>query len=313
MDAEAAPVIAAFSPSISSRDPLNFAIAASEVTRAPLIVVHVRIGGPVVSAIGAGVDDSMGDDARGLEHLRVDLARQKVPVSIEVVDSRTVFGGLRRAIEKHRPQLVVLGSSTRSAMGSVLMGGTAEKIVHEAACPVAVVPVGYERPDQGVQLVGVAYEGGSEGRAVLEDAATIARRGQVRLRVISVHGDAELQSGGLMSEQHRDTDPREHSAARHRLDAEAEMKTAVAEVAADLHAEFDVLAGDPGDALIGASRHVDLLVMGARGRGARRAAVLGSVSRKVAGGAACPLLILPRGAGETSRQLASSVEARGAD
>src|SRR5918998_1197280 len=235
MDAEAAPVIAAFSPSISSRDPLNFAIAASEVTRAPLIVVHVRIGGPVVSAIGAGVDDSMGDDARGLEHLRVDLARQKVPVSIEVVDSRTVFGGLRRAIEKHRPQLVVLGSSTRSAMGSVLMGGTAEKIVHEAACPVAVVPVGYKRPDQGVQLVG------------------------------------------------------------------------------DLHAEFDVLAGDPGDALIGASRHVDLLVMGARGRGARRAAVLGSVSRKVAGGAACPLLILPRGAGETSRQLASSVEARGAD
>ncbi len=309
MDA-AAPVIAAFSPSLSSRDPIEFAIAASEVTGAPLVVVHVRVGGPMVTHLAGRVDDSAGDDERGLEHLRIELARRKIPVSIEAVDSRTVAGGLKRAIEKHAPVLVVLGSSTRSAVGSVVMGGTAEHLVHEAVCPIAVVPSGYKRPEQGVQLVGAAYDGGPDSRAVLEDAATIARRGGVKLRVISVQEGGEEQSPGLMAEQHRDTDPRERSDARRRFTAESELRATVAEVAAGVDAEIDLLAGDPGDALIGASRHVDLLVMGARGRGARRAAVLGSVSRKVAGGASCPLLVLPRGAGEASRHLAGSVQAR---
>ena len=38
-----------------------------------------------------------------------------------------------------------------------------------------------------------------------------------------------------------------------------------------------------------------------------------SVSREVAGGAACPVLILPRGATEMSRKLAAGVQARGAE
>ena len=72
---------------------------------------------------------------------------------------------------------------------------------------------------------------------------------------------------------------------------------------------MDVLAEDPADALIAASRHVDLLVMGSRARGPKRAVVLGSVSRRVAGGAVCPVLVLPRGAGEVTRRLADSVQA----
>jgi len=39
--------------------------------------------------------------------------------------------------------------------------------------------------------------------------------------------------------------------------------------------------------------------------------VLGSVSREVVGGAACPVLVLPRGASEMANRLASSVQARG--
>jgi hypothetical protein len=53
-----------------------------------------------------------------------------------------------------------------------------------------------------------------------------------------------------------------------------------------------------------------MLVMGARARGPKRSVVLGSVSRAVAAGAACPVLILPRGASEMTRQLAGSVQAR---
>ena len=60
--------------------------------------------------------------------------------------------------------------------------------------------------------------------------------------------------------------------------------------------EADLLVNDPADGLIAASRRVDMLVMGSRALGPKRAVLLGSVSRKVVAGAACPVLVLPRGA-----------------
>jgi nucleotide-binding universal stress UspA family protein len=205
---------------------------------------------------------------------------------------------------------VVLGSSSRGPVGRVLLGGTAERVIHDATCPVAVVPHGYQRPEEGVRLIGAAFSTSAEGREALEAASVMARRGGVGLRAITVL-DADMeQHGGLMAEQHRDADPAEAGATRKRMGAEAALRTAVAELAPDLDVDVDVLAQDPAEALIAASRHVDLLVMGSRARGPKRAVVLGSVSRQVAGGAACPVLILPRGASEMTRQLASSVQAR---
>lgn len=303
-----APILAAFAPTKSGREPVEFGLAAGRVTGAPLTVVHVRRGGPLVDQF-ATVDDSAGDDEQGLEHLRLDFQRNRTPAEIEVIDARTITGGLSRAVEKHSPQLLVLGSSTRGAVGSVLLGGTAERILHESPCPIAVVPTGYQRPEKGVQLIGVAFSTTPEGREALEVAATLARRGGVRLRAITVHeGHAEQQSPGLMAEQHHDADPRERVGAQHRLDVEAELKAAIDAVAAGVDTEIDVLAQDPGDALLAASRHVDLLVMGSRARAPRRAVVLGSVSRKVIAGAACPVLVLPRGATEMNLHLASSVQ-----
>jgi nucleotide-binding universal stress UspA family protein len=301
-----APILAAFCPSKTARDPVEFGLAASRVTGAPLIVVNVRRGGPLVDQF-ATVDDSVGDDTQSLEHLRLDFERSRTKAEIEVIDERTATGGLSAAVAKHKPLLLVLGSSQRGSIGAVFLGGTAERILHESPCPIAVVPKGYKRPEQGVQLVGVAFSTTPEGREALEAAATIARRGGARLRAITVHEGAERQSGGLMAEQHRDVDPREATSARHRLAVEAELRAALDEFAAGVDTDTDVLADDPGDALIAASRHVDLLVMGSRAKAPRRAVVLGSVSRKVIRGAACPVIVLPRGATEMSRQLASSV------
>ena len=315
MDAHAAdtiaPVIAAFAPSASSREPVEFALAASEVTGAPLIVVHVHRGGPLVTWFGGDVSDSVGDDRRAVDRLKMDLERRKSDARIEIVEDRTIGGGLLKAIERFGPQLIVLGSSTRGAMGTVLLGGTAERVIHDASCPVAVVPNGYRRPEQGVQLIGAAFSQSPEGREALEAAAMMARSAGVKLRAITVLEGEMEQHGGLMAEQHHDADPREVTASRKRMGAEAALRDAVAELASDLDTDVDVLAQDPAEALIAASRHVDMLVMGSRARGPKRSVVLGSVSRRVAGGASCPVLVLPRGASEMTRQLAASVQARG--
>jgi nucleotide-binding universal stress UspA family protein len=63
-------------------------------------------------------------------------------------------------------------------------------------------------------------------------------------------------------------------------------------------------------AMIAAAHHDTM--MRSRGRGSRRAVILGSVSRQVAGRTPCPVLMLPRGADETANELLSHAAAQGA-
>jgi nucleotide-binding universal stress UspA family protein len=73
-----------------------------------------------------------------------------------------------------------------------------------------------------------------------------------------------------------------------------------------------VLVNDPAAALIAASKHVDLMIMGSRGLGPKRAVMLGSVSRKVSQQCACPLLVLPRGGGAKRDALLAGAAAQAA-
>jgi nucleotide-binding universal stress UspA family protein len=57
----------------------------------------------------------------------------------------------------------------------------------------------------------------------------------------------------------------------------------------------EVLQGDAAGALIEASEDASLLVVGSRGRGAFKRAMLGSVSSKVVAHSECPVLVVPEG------------------
>jgi nucleotide-binding universal stress UspA family protein len=102
----------------------------------------------------------------------------------------------------------------------------------------------------------------------------------------------------MLSEQHHDVGPEQAAASTGRLGAEAALHSAVGDLGAAVDVELDVLVNQPADGLVAASRTLDLLVMGSRALGPRKAVVLGSVSRKVVDQAGCPVLVLPRGAGE---------------
>ena len=161
---------------------------------------------------------------------------------------------------------------------------------------VTVVPEDYEPPAAGFKTIGAAYAPTPEGREALRVAAELARTGGSRLRAITVldpkrAGEQSRAGAGL----HGDIDPAEAPAARERLEEEAELRDAVDGLGDGIESELDILFNDPADGLLAAARHVDLLVMGSRGRGPVRAAILGSVSHSVSRQAPCPVVILPRG------------------
>ena len=63
--------------------------------------------------------------------------------------------------------------------------------------------------------------------------------------------------------------------------------------------EGTVDAGRPADRLIGMTDAVDLMVVGSRGYGPLRSVLLGGVSGQLIRSAACPVVVVPRGAQTT--------------
>jgi nucleotide-binding universal stress UspA family protein len=90
----------------------------------------------------------------------------------------------------------------------------------------------------------------------------------------------------------------------HRTDADTEASEAlldhiVAETEVD-DAELRTMFGIPAERLaeLADDEEADLIVVGSRGRGAFKAAFLGSVSNSLIGIARCPVLVVPRGVTE---------------
>jgi nucleotide-binding universal stress UspA family protein len=301
-----APIVAAFSPDTGAREPVEFGLAASRLTGAPLVIVAVVDTGSLRVHFGA---DEAPPRPEPLRHLENELESRGVYVEVRAFDDSTAARGLARAIDELSPKLVVIGSTNRGAKGSALLGTTAERVLHVSACPVAVIPNGYQRPEGGVTLIGAAYTPTEEGEDALRAAAELARAGGVRLRAITVLDPHHAGEGAhsLIAEQRHDVGPEVAAASQVRLDTEARLRGSLTRLGAE--AELDVLVNSPAAGLIAASGHVDMLVMGSRGLGPRRSVVLGSVSRRVIDRAACPVLVIPRGAAAKADELISDVVA----
>jgi nucleotide-binding universal stress UspA family protein len=77
-----------------------------------------------------------------------------------------------------------------------------------------------------------------------------------------------------------------------RAAAEALLDDAVSGVPADVEVEKLVGEGSPGEVLVEAGAGAELVVVGTRGRGALKSALLGSVSSHVIGHAPCPVVVI---------------------
>ena len=252
-----APVVAAFSPRTAAREAVEFGLAASRVLGAPLVVVAV-------------VDAGKGSP-EALRELGHELEQADVFAELREIEDSTATRGLARAIDELQPQLIVIGSTSRGPKGAMLLGTTAERVLHVSAIPVAVIPNGYKRPAGGVRRIGAAYVESPEGEQALRGAAHLARLGGVELRVLSAADPHEL------------------------AEREPQLRAQIAPYIEGLSTEIVVVPDEAAAALTAASADVDLLVMGSRGLGPLRAVVLGSVSRRVIDRAACPVLVIPRG------------------
>jgi nucleotide-binding universal stress UspA family protein len=199
-----------------------------------------------------------------------------------------VAHGLGERAVRERAGLVVVGAHDRHGHG-FLHGGIAERVLHDARCPVAVVPAGWAADPQPLRVVGVAYDGGSEARAALALGRGLAERARAAMRVIAVEPAVPKVHASALGPA---------PAARPATDVMAdELHDAVNELPRALRALPVLEHGDPVKRLAEESaKGLDVLVCGSRGHGPLGGVLLGSVSRALVRSAACPVLVVPRGA-----------------
>jgi nucleotide-binding universal stress UspA family protein len=231
---------------------------------------------------------------REVAELTFEQVRQHLPSvrerRMQLVSESSPAAGLHALAEREGASLIVVGSSHRSRIGRILIGGTGESLLSGASAPVAVAPAGYATVGRGLQVVGCGFDGSPESHRALAWAAELARTASARLRVLSVHErtvPATIAVGGAL--------PVASINAVLRRQCEDELAQAVSALDADLDVTETLLEGDPQAQLTRESGQLDLLVVGSRGFGPLRAVLLGSVSSGLGRSAESPLVVVPRG------------------
>lgn len=197
---------------------------------------------------------------------------------------------LHRLADTVDAALLVVGSTHRGAVGRVVPGSTGERLLHGSPCPVAIVPRGYAKAD-AIRSIGVGYDGSKESEAALQAGYELARHCQATLRVIRVFDATHIGTPALMTMPGWDSMRDDTEAIQRKHFAKA-----VAALPTDIGIESVFTNGNPGTELASESWNVDLMVVGSRGYGPRAAVLLGGVSHALIRRAACPVVVLPRGA-----------------
>lgn len=210
---------------------------------------------------------------------------------VEVHSNKGVAEILRSAMDESL-DLIVVGRRlphTQQAAGSAFV-----RLVRKSPCSVLVVP---ERTRVHFARIQVLVDGSEHSRMALDTALRIARASKERSIQIIAHAVYEINFG------YRYTGETFHEARTHREDVLREkMKPFLAGIDTD-GVEFDVVYSCSHDLAsaaydLASARHLDMIVMGSRGRTKLAAALVGCMTEAVVRNASLPVFVVKK-KGET--------------
>jgi len=279
-------VVSAFDPDAGDRAPVALGRVAAEALAARLLVVVVRPGGSVPERF-ARLEDAT-ERAGVVAGMRATLPSSGVEV--RELGAPSPSAGLHAVLATERPVLAVLGSSRAGAHGNIALGRTTERVVDGAPCPVAVAPK--EHASRPLARIAVGVLPSPEGREALRAATRLAAAAGAALHVVMVlAGTPDADEAREIAHEIAPETERLPGA----RDASSILGPAIAAATGGSGADASVLVGDPVEALLRASEHADVLLLGSRAYGPPDAVGVGGVARRVLDGARCPVVIVPRG------------------
>lgn len=278
-------LLVGFDGSDGGRDALELARVLASEAEASIVVATVLFDGSLPVELARLEEDEAGEAESLFEAARAALAGFEL-------ETRPYGGGSPAAIltqlaedEEEGFDAIVVGSPHRGPVGRVLIGSVARNLLNGGPRQVFVAPRGYaEQRHDPFRTIAVGYDGSAEAKRALSSAEALALRSNATLRLITVVTTPAFVPGAVG-----------YTPVPIPVDAEKLLGEATATVDSKLAVQERRLDGSPGGALVRACEEdVDLLVLGSRGYGPLTRVLLGSVSRRAAQDAPCPVLVVPR-------------------
>jgi len=283
------PIVIGAHPKRDDRAPLELGVMLARLTGAPLHVVSTYWFDSTPRR--TAVDEYADGLRRKLGHVIEDAvgeAALDAPVEVHVSCGAPAHALHEKAAELDAA-LIVVGSTHRGTLGRIAAGTTAGHVLSGAPCPVMMAPRGHRATRTLIGKVGVAFVDTPGGWSALAAGAAIARRTEAALVAYTV------------TESDTDTGDRRR--------AEAAVEQAVAGSARDIECEARLL-GNGVDGLIQETRGLDFLIRGCASEGRFRRPLAREVPNKLAGGAACPIVIVQPGREERLVELFDGQDSR---
>jgi nucleotide-binding universal stress UspA family protein len=288
---ESRTVVVGVDGSPASEAALAWAVRMAARRDAPLLLLRVFEASTFDMRLGGGYDVSVLSDfyraaTTQLEDVSagVHRAHPDLEISTRIVDgdARDVLVEVTRTAD-----VLVLGARGASGFHTLVAGSTAMHVASHAHATVVIVPneVAGEETGHGI-VVGV------DGSAVSEAAVAFAFReaSERRQPLVTVHSWVDPATYGVGIAV-----PLVHDPAAFEQEQELALAESLAgwsEKYPDIEVSRRVVHGQPVKTLVDTAADAQLLVVGCRGRGAVRSALLGSVSHGVAHLATCPVAVV---------------------
>ncbi len=280
--------------SVNAAAALSWALQEARARRAPLEAVYVWHESSISYGAPGYVPLSQ-DDVDDLARKILDAAMSTLSVSTDEakVDLRAAIGVpvevLTEAVEAPEAAMLVLGARGHGGVSGLLLGSVSHAITHRSSKPVAIIPTGWTADGSSAIarniVVGVDGSEGSERALAWAVAEAAARSSSVEAVMVwsrpSPVLPAHLPLGAIagVGEDSKVLDV---------------LREFVAKVdAPGVPVECTIVEGHPAEALLERSSAGQLLVIGSRGRGRAREALLGSVSHAVTHRTAVPVVVVP--------------------
>ena len=227
---------------------------------------------------------------RGAARVRANFPKWKVQA--EAIYGSPAWELVFKA-DKWKPDLIVVGSHGRSALGRLVLGSVSQRVVTEARCSVRIARGRVEEPGTPVRIV-IGIDGSPASRAAVRAVAERDWPAQSQVRVVVVDDPLQPTLVGelipLVAEASDSTNRMDRAHIQKLADHAAQIIRSPS-----LHASAVVEEGDPKHVLpkVAEEWGADCIFVGATGFSNRfERFVLGSVSAAVAARAHCSVEVV---------------------
>jgi nucleotide-binding universal stress UspA family protein len=212
-------------------------------------------------------------------------------VSAEALCGKAAVELIRKA-DEWSPDLLVVGSQGRSAIGRLLLGSVSHQILHEAHCPVRIARKNETGESPAVRIL-VAVDGSPNADLVVQTIAGRNWASDTEIRLIAVDDPFSRTAAGYISWNPAENKPEESEKSQEWIKKVIDAPSEIIR-SAGLQVSHNLRWGDAANMILNEAEEwkADSIFLGARGLGRFKRFLLGSVSSAVAAKAKCSVEVV---------------------